>query len=347
MIEESKWQPLPREEVVKAVEREKPTRIPLIRAKWWGEGLEDHFGPKLDRFDRYPEDVAWVQLPNPVDPDRMELSWEWDVETGAKDSVCVIDDWSKLDEFIEKLPRAEEDSRFEEMKNRAEEARRSDRYLMFGWWNLFFERPWMLRGMQTLMLDFHRAKEELHRLYSAMCETYISYIERGAELLNPDGFWTSDDLGQQTGPMMSPETFEELLYPYYAKVGEALERTDMHFWLHSCGDNTPLLPYLIEAGVDVFHPVQKGTMDEREVAKEFGDSLAFLAGIDVQHALQEKDPAGVREEVRFLIDTFDREDGGMCLAAGNGILPGTPLENIEAFLNEALIYGSEHRRAVS
>ena len=52
----------------------------------------------------------------------------------------------------------------------------------------------------------------------------------------------------------------------------------------------------------------------------------------------------MRAEVRHLIDTFDRPDGGMCLAAGNGIVGGTPFENIEAFLDEALKYGLEHRQ---
>ena len=33
----------------------------------------------------------------------------------------------------------------------------------------------------------------------------------------------------------------------------------------------------------------------------------------------------------------------MCIAAGNGIVAGTPLENIEAFLDEALCYGTVHR----
>ena len=95
--------------------------------------------------------------------------------------------------------------------------------------------------------------------------------------------------------------------------------------------------------VDVLHPIQKHCMDERAIAAEFGGRISFLAGIDVQHTLQEKDAEGVRSEVRFLMDTFDGPDGGMCIGAGNGIVPGTPLENIEAFLDEALRYGEEHR----
>jgi hypothetical protein len=48
--------------------------------------------------------------------------------------------------------------------------------------------------------------------------------------------------------------------------------------------------------------------------------------------------------VRFLVDTFDRPDGGMVLAAGNGIVSGTPFDNIEAFLDEAAKYGDSHRK---
>jgi uroporphyrinogen-III decarboxylase len=71
--------------------------------------------------------------------------------------------------------------------------------------------------------------------------------------------------------------------------------------------------------------------------------LTFLAGFDVQHTLQEGTPEEVRQEVRFLMDTFNRPEGGMCLAAGNGIVSGTPLENIAAFLDEAMRYGIEIR----
>lgn len=340
------FSPLSRDEVTAAIRREGPPRIPLVRARWWGEGLAEQHGEKLRRFDRFPEDVVQLFVPNPCDPAKLKLSWEWQ-SGGAHDARVVLDDWAKLDELVAAFPDPASDPDLDRLIEQAEAARAADRYLLWGHWTLFFERPWMIRGMQNLMIDYYEAPELVHRLHSAMADQYIRWIEEAGRRLSPDGFWTSDDLGHQSGPMMSPQIFHELIYPYYCRVAEAIRGAGMHFWLHSCGDNTLLLPDLIDAGVEVFHPVQKHTMNERAVAAEFGDRLAFLAGIDVQHVLQEASPDGVREEVRFLIDTFDRKDGGLCLAAGNGIVAGTPLANIEAFLDEAVRYGSEHRRAAA
>jgi uroporphyrinogen decarboxylase len=197
--------------------------------------------------------------------------------------------------------------------------------------------------METLLTDYYLFPRQVLRLNRGLCDQYLRYIRWAAEEMKPDGFFTSDDLGHQTGPMMNPATFHEFLYPFYCEVGAECRKHGLHFWLHSCGDNTLLLPDLVSSGLDVFHPVQKGTMDEKRTASEFGGRLSFLVGFDVQHALREGSPSDVRAEVRFLINTFDGPGGGLCLGAGNSILPGTPLENVDAFLDETLRYGAEHR----
>ena len=163
-------------------------------------------------------------------------------------------------------------------------------------------------------------------------------------IFNPTASGPAIDLGHQTSLFMSPATFREFIKPYYLRIGALTQEHNLHWWLHSCGNNTPILDDLIETGVNVFHPVQKGTMDYANAARDFGDRITFLVGFDVQHVLPEGTPEEVRQEVRLIIDNFDRPDGGLCLAAGNGILPGTPLENIEAFLDEALRYGTSHRQ---
>ncbi len=336
------WSALPRAEVIKALERKRPTRIPLVRTKWWGEGLEEKYGDQLRDFDRFPEDAVILFI-EPVVPETMNLSWPV-IAAGAHDARTVIDDRAKLDEFIQKLPDPETDPQMDRLCEQAARIRKQDRYLLFGWWRLFFERPWGIRGMQNLLMDYYLAPAEVHRLHGALCDLYCRYLERAVRELHPDGFWTSDDLGHQTQLFMSPVTFRTFIKPYYLRIGALLKHYGLHWWLHSCGNNTAVLPDLIEAGVNVFHPVQKGTMDYAHVAAAYGDQLTFLVGFDVQHVLPEGTPEEVRREVRHIIDTFDQPDGGMCLAAGNGILPGTPLENVTAFLTEALRYGALHRQ---
>jgi len=247
-------------------------------------------------------------IENPVDPDRMNLSWNWE-RGGAHDSQIVLDDWARLDEFIDRLPDPQKDPDLAALVPVAERAHAEDRYLLFSFWNLFFERPWMLRGMENTLTDFYLEEENVIRLNDAMCAQYCRYIDCAARLLEPDGFFSSDDLGHQTSPMMSPEIFHRLIYPYCVRVARSVHNHQMHFWLHICGDNTLLLPDLISAGVDMFHPVQKHTMDEAAVAREFGGRIGFLAG--------------------------------------NGIVAGTPLENVDAFLDEAMIYGTTHRNAAA
>ncbi len=333
---------LSREDVIKAVERKNPPRIPINMGKWWGEGLLKQHGNRLRELERYPQDVVFLWI-DPIPYNCMGLSWVLPQE-GAHDNKAIVDDWAKLDEFIEKLPDPATDPQLDWLIDDADAAKAAGKYVIFGWWQLFFERPWSIRGMENIMMEYYLEPEKVTKLHKALLDHYTGYIRRAAKMFEPDGFWSSDDLGHQRGPMMSPKTFHEFLYPYYKRLNATLKETDIHFWLHSCGDNTALMEDLIDAGVDVFHPVQKLCMDEKDVAERFGDRITFLAGIDVQHTLQEKTPQGVREEVRFLIDTFDRADGGMCIGAGNGIVSGTPLENIEAFLDEALKYGEAHRR---
>lgn len=335
--------PLDRSEVVAAIERRKPVRIPMVLSKWWGEGLWEQYGDRLREFDRFPDDAP-LMTQAPFELSKMDLPWRVGLETtGAHDAGGALPEWRHLDAFVEAMPDPNRPGAMDDMVSYASSVREQGRYVLWGFWHFFFEMPWQLRGMENLMVDYYENPDEVHRMHDILCTQYEAWIRRAGREVRPDGFFTSDDLGHQTQSMVSPPMFREFLKPYYARVAKACHENGMHFWLHSCGNNGPLMDDLIDAGVDVFHPVQKHTMDERQVVQQYGDRIAFLVGIDVQHVLQEGSPEDVRAEVRHLIDTFDRPGGGMCMAAGNGIVSGTPFENIEAYLDEAIRYGLEHR----
>ena len=71
---------------------------------------------------------------------------------------------------------------------------------------------------------------------------------------------------------MQPELFREFIKPYYARIGAVYREQGVHWWLHSCGNNArigmDIMGDLAEVGLDVFHPVQKGTMDEVAISRQ-------------------------------------------------------------------------------
>jgi uroporphyrinogen decarboxylase len=110
---------------------------------------------------------------------------------------------------------------------------------------------------------------------------------------------------------------------------------------HCDGAVYPLIPDLIDLGVDVLNPIQPGArgMDPRRLKDEFGDRLAFHGGIDIAGVLPGGTPAEVAAEVRARVDVLGR-GGGYILCGSHHVQPGTPVENVLAMLDPALRYRS-------
>ena len=342
--------PLPREEVIKAIERRRPARVPMVLHIYAPAtrfpGREDEAKRMLQQ---YPCDVlfyiqnmpsafqepwqlpgySWTQLPPPPP------------HQGGLDSHVALADWSMLDEMLAHWP---DPMTVKPVHCDEDIFPRGDRYTAIHWWNCLYERAWHLRGMENLLMDFHLYPKEAHRLLEAITDFNCAIIRRASKELHVDGVWVTDDIGTQTGPMFGLDVFRTFFKPCYAKMFRTAHECGMHFWLHSCGKIDLFIEDLIDAGVDVIHPIQKYTMDEREIAAKFGGRVAFWTGMDMQKILPFGTPDDVRREIRFMIDTFDRPDGGCMIALGNVVTPDVPLENVHAMFDEAYHYGLAHRK---
>ena len=246
------------------------------------------------------------------------------------DSVCpVIGDWSELDQFLEEFPSLAFPRAVDGV--RAARAAHPERYVLVGWGHFFHQRLAYLRGIESLLYDFYDAETELRTIMDRLLELYGVWAARAAEA-GADGVWAGDDLGTQRSLFMRPETFRRLYAPYYRALADVLHGNGLDFWLHTCGNVTDLMEDLIGCGVDAVHPIQAGTMDDRATARTYGGRIAFWVGMDVQQVL----PFGTEDEVRShvgeRIETFNRADGGLIIAAGNAILPDTPMRNMRAYL---------------
>jgi uroporphyrinogen decarboxylase len=349
---------LPAEEVAKAIERRNPARVPMMIAQYWNpaDAFGDRAAEVLDIQREYPQDAYFVRVRRPLiwedprEPTHVP-GYTWmhappppgEPVRAQKDSSLAITDWSQLDFMLEHWPEPTIPRLFEPGPSEAH-GLGGGRYLGIYWAYCLYERLWTLRGMENTLCDFCENPEPVHRLLEAITEFHCAVIRRGARDLGARAVWTTDDLGMQTGPMFSREVFRTFFRDRYARLIRTAHENGMHFWLHSCGNIEPFLDDFVDRELDVLHPVQKYAMDEAAIARRYGDRLCFWTGMDVQRILPFGTPNDVRREVRFMIDTYDRADGGCMITAGNGITSDVPLANLRAFYDESYTYGIEHRR---
>jgi uroporphyrinogen decarboxylase len=143
--------------------------------------------------------------------------------------------------------------------------------------------------------------------------------------------------------MMSPKSFRELIKPELARVFAVGKAHGLPVAFHCCGSLRPIIPDLIEIGMDVLNPVQSNCpgMDPLDLKREFGAHIAFMGGVDTQDLL----PHGTADEVRRatarLLEGMAADGGGYILAASHTIPPETPDENIFAMYAEAGISRDE------
>lgn len=200
-----------------------------------------------------------------------------------------------------------------------------------------FEMICRLRGMENALLDLALDRNTTLDLLDR-CETFsIALCERACEKYSLDWLWTGDDVGGQNGMMMNPEMWRELVKPRLQHIANIGKSKGLWVAFHSCGSIRPIIPDLIEIGIDVLNPIQCNCpgMDPFELKSEFGKHLSFMGGIDTQGMLPTGTAVEIRSYTEELIEKMTSDGGGFILAASHTVPPETPFDNIFAMYEAA------------
>lgn len=179
-----------------------------------------------------------------------------------------------------------------------------------------------------------------HEFLDRIVEIHLANLDRYLRLVGPsiDVVLFGDDLGSQRGPQLSPAMYEEFFKPRHARMWRrAKELADVKVMLHCCGGVRPLLPHLIEAGLDAINPVQISCagMESRGLKADFGRQMTFWGGgCDTHLVLSRGTPEEIREHVREQIAIFG-PGGGFVFQQVHNILADVPPENVVAMFDAA------------
>ena len=227
---------------------------------------------------------------------------------------------------------------------RREAGRYGGRYAVLGGeWSPFWHDAIDLIGMENL---YYRMYDDPAFVDAVMRHIVDYYAEVSRRIFDAaadviDIFFIGNDLGSTNGPLLGEAMFRRFILPHIARLIDMGHSYGLKVMLHCCGGFAPLIPSLIEAGLDGLHAVQPSChgMDLRTLKAEFGDRMLFNGCIDSQSVLIEGNPGHVRKKTREVIDLMKHGGGFVAGASHDYILEETPLENVLAMFDTIREYG--------
>jgi len=220
--------------------------------------------------------------------------------------------------------------------------RRKNQVVMCGYMAPFYFHN-KLRGLEQSLVDPYENPELTHYILGRISDYFYDNHRRMFEACEGliDISHVTDDLGSQTGPIISLELYREFYKPHHIRLCNLCKEFGVRIFHHDDGSCREFLPDLVDIGIDVLNPVQWNCpgMETKALKRDFGARVCFHGGIENQGILPFGTPADVRAEVRHCIDDLASDGTGYILASCHNIQPITPLENILAMYDEAWNYG--------
>jgi len=201
--------------------------------------------------------------------------------------------------------------------------------------------PWLknpkgIRDVAEWYMSLVTRRDYIAELFSRQCDIALANLEKLYAAVGDRVsavFVSGTDFGMQQGPFLSRKMYRELFMPVHKRVNDWIhENTLWKTFIHTCGSIQLLTPDMIEAGFDIFNPVQcsAANMDSVELKQKFGERITFWGGgADTQKTLPFGTPDEVRIEVLERIRTFG-PGGGFVFNTIHNVQALVPVDNLLA-----------------
>ena len=310
-----------RKRVLTALNHAEPDRVPYnLRPSDAARRMlrEEQGDPDLDFDEFFQHDVRFVTVPMPKRPDDVPAP-EWVPHPAAEAVAACAEAVAAYRRRGLVVCGAYSRGVFEQAKHWFGDAEAL---------TMPFEKP-----------DFLGA--QLDRITEWKMAIYGAYARAGVDIV-----WIGDDLGAQRSLVMSPAQYRQWYRPCHMRIVERLRslRPEAKIAFHCCGHVTPLIPDLIQLGVDILEAVQPESMDLASLKREFGRDLSFWGGIGCQSVLTRETPEQVAEGVRRTLETM-MPGGGYIAAPCHTLTEEMSWENIRTYYQALHHHGTYPHRS--
>ena len=213
-------------------------------------------------------------------------------------------------------------------------------YATFGApWSPFFHEVGWLIGQETFFIWMHTKPDVVTAIVDCVVSFEVEVTRRFLDACagKLDIAYFGNDFGSQRSLVISPEQWQRFMRQPLERFYDIAHDYGCKVMQHSCGAVRDIIPWLIEAGVDILDPVQvrAAGMDFASLVCDFGNRICFHGGVDTQRTLPFGSPQDVRAQVRSYLD-LTRERGGYILTGSQDFIADIPDDNILAMYDENL-----------
>ena len=347
------------ERVKRMYEHRDADRIPITDGpwnatieRWQSEGMPanvsyvDFFG--LDRFE-----TVWVDSSPRYPVQVIEETDEYVINTTSWGAT--LKNWKHIastPEFIEFIIKSPADWRaakermtpssdripWDYLKTHYKRWREQGAWLIGSlWFGFDVTHSWTV-GTERLLVALVEQPEWCVDMFNHFLDVNLALLDQAWEAgYTFDEVSWPDDMGYKQNQFFSRRTYRQLLKPVHQRAIEWAHAKGIVARLHSCGDIRPLLPDLVEIGLDGLNPLEvKAGMNPLQIKHDYGDRLLLHGGVN---AVLWDDKEAIEAEMRRVMPQL-KLNGGYIFSSDHSVPSSVSLENFRHIVNLAKELGS-------
>ena len=155
-----------------------------------------------------------------------------------------------------------------------------------------------------------------------------------------DLLWMGEDLGTQTGPLISLDLYRRHLRPIHQRFVDLARNFDIPVMIHSCGSSSWAYGEFIDMGIAVVDTLQPeaAQMAPAYLKETFGSQLSFHGCISTAGPVASGTVEDTVADCRQILEVM-MPGGGYCFAPTHQLQDNSPTENVLAMYETARGFG--------
>jgi uroporphyrinogen decarboxylase len=200
----------------------------------------------------------------------------------------------------------------------------------------------MLRGTEQSLVDLITEDPAGLLLARRRTDIQLEVLQRTLEAAHGgiDFLWMGEDLGTQSGPLISLELYRTLLRPIHQRFVDLALSFNIPVMIHSCGSSSWAYREFIDMGISVVDTLQPEAahMAPAYLKETFGAALAFHGCVSTAGPIAAGTVEQTRADCRRTLEVM-MPGGGYCLAPTHKLQDNSPTENVVALYETARQFG--------